>query len=69
MDLHTPTAQMPAAPTRLEPVLVRLPPTLAQQLRQLARSTRIRQSDYLREAVADLIAKYRNLQPHPEQAP
>ena len=68
MDLHTPTA-MPAVPTRLEPVLVRLPPTLAQQLRQLARSTRIRQSDYLREAVADLIAKYRNLQPRPEQAP
>ena len=69
MDLHTPTAQLPAVPTRLEPVLVRLPPTLAQQLRQLARSTRIRQSDYLREAVADLIAKYRNLQPRPEQAP
>jgi metal-responsive CopG/Arc/MetJ family transcriptional regulator len=70
MDLHTPTEQVPAAaPTRLEPVLVRLPPTLAQQLRQLARSTRIRQSDYLREAVADLIAKYRNLQPRPEQAP
>ena len=70
MDLHMPTMHTPAsAPTRLEPVLVRLPPTLADQLRQLARRTRIRQSDYLREAVADLIAKYRNLQPQPEQAP
>jgi predicted transcriptional regulator len=43
---------------RLEPMLIRLPPTLAAQLRQLARSTRIRQSDYLREAVADLLVKY-----------
>jgi hypothetical protein len=63
--MHTPAA----VPARLEPVLVRLPPTLADQLRQLARATRIRQSDYLREAVADLIAKYRNLQPSPEQLP
>ncbi|BDG07810.1 ribbon-helix-helix domain-containing protein [Anaeromyxobacter paludicola] len=43
---------------RLEPMLVRLPPPLAAQLRQLARATRIRQSDYLREAVADLLVKY-----------
>ena len=70
MDLHTPTIPTPAnAPARLEPVLVRLPPKLADQLRQLARATRIRQSDYLREAVADLIAKYRNLQPPQEQVP
>nr|WP_248346404.1 ribbon-helix-helix domain-containing protein [Anaeromyxobacter paludicola] len=39
-------------------MLVRLPPPLAAQLRQLARATRIRQSDYLREAVADLLVKY-----------
>jgi hypothetical protein len=44
--------------TRLEPMLVRLPPTFAAQLRNLARRTRVRQSDYLREAVADLLAKY-----------
>jgi Arc/MetJ-type ribon-helix-helix transcriptional regulator len=70
MDLHTPTMLTSAAvPTRLEPVLVRLPPKLADQLRQLARSTRIRQSDYLREAVADLIAKYSYAQPSPEQFP
>lgn len=43
---------------RLEPMLIRLPPALAEQLRRLARATRIRQSDYLREAVSDLIAKY-----------
>jgi hypothetical protein len=46
------------AGTRLEPMLVRLPPTLADRLRQLARTTRIRQSDYLREAVSDLLDKY-----------
>jgi predicted DNA-binding protein len=69
MDLQTPTASPSATPTRLEPVLVRLPPRLAGQLRQLARITRIRQSDYLREAVADLIAKYGDLQPSSEQLP
>jgi predicted transcriptional regulator len=42
-------------------MLIRLPPTLAEQLRDLARATRIRQSEYLREAVADLLAKYRHL--------
>ena len=43
---------------RLEPMLVRLPRPLAAELRNLARRTRVRQSDYLREAVADLLAKY-----------
>jgi len=47
-----------ASGTRLEPMLIRLPPALATELRNLARRTRVRQSDYLREAVADLIAKY-----------
>ncbi len=49
--------------TRLEPMLVRLPPALATELRSLARRTRVRQSDYLREAVADLLAKYAQAQP------
>ncbi len=48
-------------PNRLEPMLVRLPPALATELRNLARKTRVRQSDYLREAVADLLAKYGHL--------
>ena len=43
---------------RLEPMLIRLPPDLADRLRRLARATRIRQSDYLREAVSDLLTKY-----------
>ena len=47
-----------SAPNRLEPMLIRLPPALAERLRRLARATRIRQSDYLREAVSDLLAKY-----------
>ena len=53
MDLTS----MDATP-RLEPMLIRLPPGLADRLRRLARVTRIRQSDYLREAVADLLTKY-----------
>jgi predicted DNA-binding protein len=44
--------------SRLEPMLIRLPPHLADRLRRLARATRIRQSDYLREAVSDLLTKY-----------
>jgi hypothetical protein len=47
-----------SAANRLEPMLIRLPPQLADRLRRLARATRIRQSDYLREAVADLLSKY-----------
>ena len=43
-------------PNRLEPMLIRLPPAFAAELRNLARRTRVRQSDYLREAVADLLA-------------
>ncbi len=50
--------EMREEPRRLEPMLVRLPLPLAAELRQLARVTRVRQSDYLREAVADLLAKY-----------
>jgi Arc/MetJ-type ribon-helix-helix transcriptional regulator len=66
MDLQIPTNPVESnealASSRLEPMLIRLPPPLADQLRQLARTTRIRQSDYLREAVADLLAKYRHVQ-------
>jgi len=53
-----PMPLMGPAATRLEPMLIRLPPELAARLRRLARSTRIRQSDYLREAVSDLLVKY-----------
>jgi predicted DNA-binding protein len=62
----TTTFEVPAATstdpqTRLEPMLVRLPPAFAAELRNLAKKTRVRQSDYLREAVADLLAKYGHL--------
>ncbi len=52
-----------AVPNRLEPMLIRLPPAFAAELRNLAKRTRVRQSDYLREAVADLLAKYGHLPP------
>ena len=48
----------PEPTNRLEPMLVRLPPAFAAELRNLARRTRVRQSDYLREAVGDLLLKY-----------
>jgi Arc/MetJ-type ribon-helix-helix transcriptional regulator len=58
-EIENAVAQAAATnPTRLEPMLVRLPPSVATELRNLARRTRVRQSDYLREAVADLLAKY-----------
>jgi hypothetical protein len=60
MEMTLP-AETQGNPSKLEPMLIRLPPAMANQLRQLAQATRIRQSDYLREAVADLIAKYRHL--------
>ncbi len=56
----SPTPPVPG-PNRLEPMLIRLPPAFAAELRNLARKTRVRQSDYLREAVADLLAKYGHL--------
>jgi hypothetical protein len=64
--LEVTDAPMVGAPSRLEPMLVRLPPAFASELRNLARRTRVRQSDYLREAVADLLAKYGQLPPGPE---
>ena len=63
MNTHTDTAVPDGAhsSTRLEPMLIRLPPAFAAELRNLAKRTRVRQSDYLREAVADLLAKYGHL--------
>jgi hypothetical protein len=58
---HESTEDAIQNPSRLEPMLIRLPPVLAERLRQLARATRIRQSDYLREAVSDLLSKYQHL--------
>ena len=56
--MRTAAEMIASSTSRLEPMLIRLPPHLADQLRRLARATRIRQSDYLREAVSDLLAKY-----------
>ncbi len=37
---------------------VLIPVTVAERLRDLSRQTRVTQSEYLREAVADLLVKY-----------
>ncbi len=60
-ELDVPMMNPDDAHTRLEPMLIRLPPAFAAELRSLAKKTRVRQSDYLREAVADLLAKYGHL--------
>jgi hypothetical protein len=60
-EIDTQMMNPPDNHSRLEPMLIRLPPAFAAGLRDLARKTRVRQSDYLREAVADLLAKYGHL--------
>jgi hypothetical protein len=69
MSTSAPIEMTPASgdstQNRLEPMLIRLPPAFAAELRNLARRTRVRQSDYLREAVADLLAKYGHLPSEP----
>jgi hypothetical protein len=60
-EVETPMMANGENQSRLEPMLIRLPPAFAAELRNLARKTRVRQSDYLREAVADLLAKYGHL--------
>ncbi len=43
---------------RLNPVLIRIPPEVAEAMRALSRRTRIRLADHYREAIADLLRKY-----------
>jgi predicted DNA-binding protein len=40
-------------------MLVRIPPEVADELRALSRRTRVPLATYQREAMADLVAKYR----------
>lgn len=56
-----------SAEDRLTSMLIRLPPNLAEQLRDLSRRTRVRQSEYLREAVRDLLEKYGGQERRPER--
>jgi hypothetical protein len=68
-EASDPIPTVPGTPVRLEPMLVRLPPELAMRLRRLARATRIRQSDYLREAVTDLLMKYGHVSLDDQEGP
>jgi len=45
---------------------VLVPVNVAEKLRELARKTRVRQSEYLREAVIDLLSKYQSTVPQTE---
>jgi len=45
-------------PSRLASVVFRLNREKLDSLKTLSRSTRIRQSEYLREAIADVLCKY-----------
>jgi hypothetical protein len=45
---------------RLLSLVFRLERSKLEALKDLSRTTRIRQSEYLREAISDLLAKYRH---------
>lgn len=47
---------------RLTSLVFRIPKPRLEQLKQLSRKTRVRQSEYLREAIADLLSKYEDCQ-------
>lgn len=46
--------------TRLTSLVFRIPKPRLEQLKELSRRTRVRQSEYLREAIADLLQKYQD---------
>lgn len=46
---------------RHEPVLIRIPPEIAEAVRALSRRTRVPIAEYQREAMADLVRKYEAL--------
>jgi predicted DNA-binding protein len=50
-----------ADPDRLTSIVFRLNRDRLDALKELSRSTRIRQSEYLREAISDLLGKYDEL--------
>ncbi len=54
---------------RLEPVLIRIPPEIAEAMRALSRKTRIPIAEYQREAMADLLKKYGALPAAPGERP
>ncbi|MBJ6765798.1 hypothetical protein DRW03_07250 [Corallococcus sp. H22C18031201] len=70
--------EAPSSPSTAESVAVRgpdadvvsthvlVPEEQVQKLRELARRTRIHQSEYLREAVEDLLSKYGRMPERPE---
>jgi predicted DNA-binding protein len=43
---------------RLTSLVFRIPKHRLEMLKELSKKTRIRQSEYLREAIADLLSKY-----------
>lgn len=43
---------------RLVSLVFRIPRTHLEQIKELSQQTRIRQSEYLREAIEDLLVKY-----------
>lgn len=49
---------MTKAEQRLTSLVFRMPKEMRDRLRALASKTRVRQSEYLREAITDLLAKY-----------
>ena len=53
-----PERKAPPSPLGLVGLVFRLPRSQLERVKELSRRTRIRQSEYLREAIADLLMKY-----------
>jgi hypothetical protein len=66
---ESPAAAPSPAPTQADPVVsthVLVPEEQAEKLRELSRKTRVAQSEYLREAVDDVLEKYAKVKPGEE---
>jgi len=61
-ETPSPSPEQPARADNVVSTHVLVPESQAEKLRHLARKTRIAQSEYLREAVEDLLEKYGKVQ-------
>lgn len=64
---HEPSARTPGRGSEVVSTHVLVPEEQAEKLRELSRKTRVAQSEYLREAVDDLLVKYERLPKGEEQ--
>lgn len=56
--MPTPVTHGQPGPEKLESLVFRIPRKALEQLKELSKRTRVRRSEYLREGIEDLLAKY-----------